>query len=151
MWKKFLLKEIVEGLAPFFSLQPCRVKLHLDALKSLPDVHKIHLQRLRLQMPLFYLILSTSELYSYQNICLNQYRATVSFLDHWKLLEAVWCYEIFRRWKNRTLMQYRLQTYLMLWSHCTLMCYFLPLENFRKIYSFRKFSGVKMEHWLNKG
>ena len=35
------------------------VKLHWDAFKSTPDVHKIHLQRQDLPIPLFHLILST--------------------------------------------------------------------------------------------
>ena len=35
------------------------VKLHRDAFKTMSDVHKIHLQRLGLSIPLFRLILST--------------------------------------------------------------------------------------------
>ena len=42
------------------------VKLHWDAFKSLPDVHKIHLQRLGLPIPLFHLMLSTNDLYLYK-------------------------------------------------------------------------------------
>ena len=35
------------------------VKLHRDAFKTMPDVHKIHLQRLGLSIPLFRVIRST--------------------------------------------------------------------------------------------
>ena len=45
--------------------------------------------------------------------------------------------------KNQTLGEYELRTYQMLLCHCEQMCYFLPPENFRKCYSFLKFSVGK--------
>ena len=64
-------------------------KLHWDAFKNLSDVHKVHIKRLGLEIPLFYLILSINELYLYKNISLNQYRTNVSYLDPLKLLKTV--------------------------------------------------------------
>ena len=52
------------------------VKLHWDAFKSMSDVHKIHLQCLGLPIPavwLFYLILSTNDLYFYKHISYGPY------------------------------------------------------------------------------
>ena len=72
------------------------VQFYWDALKSLKNVHKIHLQRLGLSLVFFHLILSTHDLYLYKHINFNPYWANVSFLDAWKLLKTVWFSEVFR-------------------------------------------------------
>ena len=124
------------------------IKLQGNALKSLSDVHKIHLHRRGLQILLFqpvtYIIFTYLLTYICRSILALTHRFSQCFIFRpLKTFENCMVFWSFQAVRNRILVRYGLRTYTMLISHCKPMCCFLPPENSRKLHSFLKFSGGK--------